>query len=168
MSFAHCNFCGYQVFLHVSTTYSNLDKHVIEEKVYASPLDPQKLMDLVDSMDDRLLTSITKQQFLFQHLRTLAQKRTKLIFIFNIRLLGNTCPNVYSYSKALCEHLLKTECKAHGIPLAIVRPSIVSAAINEPLPGWVDNMNGATGELIKQMSQIFDRSTNTKIIRTLT
>ena len=69
--------------------------------------------------------------------------------MFDARLLGK-CSNVYSYSKALCEQLLKTECEAHGIPLAIVRPSIVSAAINEPFPGWVDDFNGATGEFDRE------------------
>ena len=32
------------------------------------------------------------------------------------------------------------------IPLAIVRPSIVTAARQEPIPGWVDNLNGPTGK----------------------
>ncbi len=32
-----------------------------------------------------------------------------------------------------------------GIPLAIVRPTIVTAAMKEPIPGWVDNLNGPTG-----------------------
>ncbi|KAF4523936.1 hypothetical protein B566_EDAN011190 [Ephemera danica] len=32
-----------------------------------------------------------------------------------------------------------------GLPVAIVRPSIVTAAWKEPLPGWVDNLNGPTG-----------------------
>ena len=35
-----------------------------------------------------------------------------------------------------------------GIPLAIVRPTIVTAAMKEPLPGWVDNLNGPTGNLV--------------------
>ena len=34
----------------------------------------------------------------------------------------------------------------HGdIPLAIVRPSTVTAALKEPMPGWIDNINGPTG-----------------------
>ena len=33
-----------------------------------------------------------------------------------------------------------------GIPMAIVRPSIVTAALQEPMPGWVDNLNGPTGD----------------------
>jgi fatty acyl-CoA reductase len=52
-------------------------------------------------------------------------------------------PNTYTYTKALAEHLLMEECG--GIPLAIVRPTIVTAAMKEPIPGWVDNLNGPTG-----------------------
>ena len=29
--------------------------------------------------------------------------------------------------------------------MAIVRPTIVTAALKEPIPGWVDNLNGPTG-----------------------
>jgi len=47
------------------------------------------------------------------------------------KLLGNL-PNTYTYTKNLAEHLLITE--AEGMPVAIVRPSIVSAAWREPIP----------------------------------
>ena len=60
------------------------------------------------------------------------------------------CPNTYTYTKALAEQLLERECG--DIPLAIVRPSIVTAALKEPLPGWIDNLNGPTG---KDQSLVF-------------
>lgn len=50
-----------QAFVHVSTTYNNMENEKVEEKVYPSSLDPEKLMDLVDCMDDHLLASITTQ-----------------------------------------------------------------------------------------------------------
>ena len=53
------------------------------------------------------------------------------------------CPNTYNFTKAIAEKLLEEE---HGeIPTAIVRPSIVTASLKEPMPGWVDNINGPTG-----------------------
>jgi len=55
------------------------------------------------------------------------------------------CPNTYTYTKALAEEILERECGT--VPLAIVRPSIVTAALKEPIPGWVDNLNGATGTI---------------------
>ena len=42
--------------------------------------------------------------------------------------------------QALAESLLERE--GLGLPLAIMRPSIVSASYKEPYPGWVDNFNG--------------------------
>lgn len=31
------------------------------------------------------------------------------------------------------------------LPVCIVRPSIVTAAVNEPYSGWIDNVYGITG-----------------------
>jgi nucleoside-diphosphate-sugar epimerase len=64
-------------------------------------------------------------------------------FLDSVRLVGKR-PNTYTYTKALAEHLLLEECGS--IPLAIVRPTIVTAALREPIPGWVDNLNGPTGK----------------------
>jgi fatty acyl-CoA reductase len=33
------------------------------------------------------------------------------------------------------------------LPIVIVRPSIIACALHEPSPGWIDNLNGATGIL---------------------
>ena len=69
--------------------------------------------------------------------------QTILIWLlWSSRLVGKR-PNTYTYTKALAEHLLLEECGS--IPLAIVRPTIVTAAMKEPIPGWVDNLNGPTG-----------------------
>jgi len=61
------------------------------------------------------------------------------------KLVGDR-PNTYTYTKALAENLLIEECG--DLPVAIVRPSIVTAAWNEPLRGWVDNFNGPTGLIL--------------------
>ena len=55
---------------------------------------------------------------------------------------------MYAYTKALGEQLLQKLCTADGIPLVIVRPSTVTAAMREPLPGWIDNLNGPSGMYI--------------------
>lgn len=62
--------------------------------------------------------------------------------ILQVRLVGSY-PNTYTYTKQLAEQILEQECGA--VPLAIVRPSIVTAALREPFPGWIDNLNGPTG-----------------------
>lgn len=49
-------------------------------------------------------------------------------------------PNTYTLTKALAEHLLLAE--GDGLPLAIVRPSIISATWRRPFPGWIDSPAG--------------------------
>jgi nucleoside-diphosphate-sugar epimerase len=46
-------------------------------------------------------------------------------------------PNTYTLTKCLTEHLLSE--RRAGIPLTIVRPSIISASLERPLPGWLDS-----------------------------
>ncbi|XP_046651738.1 putative fatty acyl-CoA reductase CG5065 isoform X2 [Daphnia pulicaria] len=106
-------------FVHVSTAFNNLDREKIKEEVYYNPnVNPVKLIEYLDGLGDETLKNMTPE------------------------LVGE-CPNTYVYTKGLAEQLLET--KRGSVPLAIVRPSIVTAAESEPFPGWVDNMNGATG-----------------------
>jgi len=107
-----------EAFIHVSTAYANCDKEEILEKIYTPAVEPRKLIECVDWLQDDILHGITKQ------------------------LIGGM-PNTYAYTKGLTEYMLQEECGA--IPLAIVRPSIVTAALQEPIPGWIDNLNGPTG-----------------------
>lgn len=108
-----------QALVHVSTAFNNLDREELDEVIYSSnTIDTVKLIELIDCLDDGTVRAITKE------------------------LVGQ-CPNTYTYTKALAEQLLEKECG--DIPLAIVRPSIVTAAAKEPLPGWIDNLNGPTG-----------------------
>jgi fatty acyl-CoA reductase len=54
------------------------------------------------------------------------------------RLLAETGhPNTYTLTKCLAEHL--TVRRAGDLPVAIVRPSIVSACRAHPEPGWIDS-----------------------------
>ena len=53
-------------------------------------------------------------------------------------------PNTYTFTKAVAEQLFD---KAHGLPVAIIRPSIVVASWEYPMKGWIDNYNGPTGLL---------------------
>jgi len=107
-----------EALVHVSTAFNNLDQDEIREEIYNGTTDPQILIDMIDGLDEELIRNITTQ------------------------LVGN-CPNTYTYTKALAEQMLFKE--SGDIPLAIVRPSIVTAARQEPIPGWVDNLNGPTG-----------------------
>ena len=49
-------------------------------------------------------------------------------------------PNTYTLTKAIAEHLLLA--RQGNVPLAIVRPSIISASRQHPFPGWIDSTSG--------------------------
>lgn len=55
------------------------------------------------------------------------------------RLMAETGhPNTYTLTKCLAEHLLVEA--AGEVPLTIARPSVVSAAWQHPVPGWIDSI----------------------------
>uniref|UniRef100_A0A8D0BLD0 Fatty acyl-CoA reductase n=1 Tax=Salvator merianae TaxID=96440 RepID=A0A8D0BLD0_SALMN len=110
-----------EAFIHLSTAYANCNRRYIEEVVYPPPVEPKKLFDLVEWMDESLIKEITP----------------KLI---------RDWPNTYTFTKALTEYLVQQE--KGNLNAAIIRPSIVGASWQEPFPGWVDNFNGTSGLLI--------------------
>ena len=48
-------------------------------------------------------------------------------------------PNTYTFTKALAENILESE--GAGLPISIIRPSIVAAAWRDPVPGGQDWKN---------------------------
>ncbi|XP_006895133.1 PREDICTED: fatty acyl-CoA reductase 2 [Elephantulus edwardii] len=110
-----------EAFIHMSTAYSNCNLKHIDEVIYACPVEPKKIIDSMEWLDDSIIEEITP------------------------KLIGDL-PNTYVYTKALAEMLLQQE--KGNINMAIIRPSIVGASWQEPFPGWVDNINGPTGLII--------------------
>ncbi|KAG7214096.1 hypothetical protein KM043_001455 [Ampulex compressa] len=108
--------------IHVSTAYSNADRKEIKESVYATKVKPYTLIDMCENLDDETMSVIEK------------------------RLLGKH-PNTYTLTKNLAEQIILL--KGSELPIAIVRPSIVCAAYQEPFPGWVDNVCGITGIMME-------------------
>ncbi|XP_011495398.1 PREDICTED: putative fatty acyl-CoA reductase CG5065 [Ceratosolen solmsi marchali] len=109
--------------IHVSTAYSNADLRDIQEMVYSTKVKPQTVMNMCENLDDETMAVLEK------------------------KLMGNH-PNTYTLTKSLAEQVILT--KGVGLPaVAIVRPSIVCAAIQDPYPGWVDNVSGITGMLME-------------------
>ncbi|XP_068622040.1 putative fatty acyl-CoA reductase CG5065 [Battus philenor] len=110
-----------EAFVHLSTAYCRCELDVLEEKLYPAMHKPERIMDIVQWMDDKTLNYLEP-------------------------ILIASEPNTYSYTKAITENLVAEY--QTKFPIAIGRPSIVTSAWKEPLPGWVDNMNGPTGILI--------------------
>ena len=104
----------------VSTAYCNCNLAHIEEKIYEASGNPRGMVELCKWMDPEIINSpeVTR------------------------KMIGDR-PNTYTYTKALAESLLASE--SVGLPVAVMRPSIVAASWKEPRPGWVDNYNGPSG-----------------------
>jgi len=111
-----------QLFVHISTSYCHLQEKVLYEKAYPPPTDPNKIIRACELLEEDLIEKISK------------------------KILGHF-PNSYAYTKCLSEGLV-VEAMESGIPIIILRPSIVIPIWIEPLPGWTDNINGPTGLLI--------------------
>nr|KAF6452325.1 fatty acyl-CoA reductase 2 [Molossus molossus] len=110
-----------KAFIHLSTAFSNCNLKHIDEVVYPCPVEPKKIIDSMEWLDDAIIDEITP------------------------KLIGDW-PNTYTYSKALGETVVHQE--SGRLNTAIVRPSIVGATWQEPFPGWVDNTNGPSGLII--------------------
>ncbi|CAH1256360.1 FAR1 [Branchiostoma lanceolatum] len=152
-----------EAFIHVSTAYAYCNRQFIEEIVYPPRVHPQKLLDCIEWMDDDMVSTITPD-LVRDHPNTwMDDDMVSTITPDLVRDHPNTWmdddmvstitpdlvrdhPNTYTFSKGIAENLL-LEQRGH-VPLAIIRPSIVTATWREPLPGWVDNFNGPTGIFI--------------------
>lgn len=107
--------------IHVSTAYSFCNRKEIDEIVYSEHLTAQQVIEASQWMDEDLLDCIVPK-------------------------LLNGRPTTYHYTKALAENLLLEQ--GENLPIAIVRPSIVSATWQEPIPGWIDNLNGPSAFIV--------------------
>lgn len=105
-----------EVFVHVSTAYSQSKYRVLEEKSYPTSIEPEIMMQIASNLPEDIVELIKP------------------------KVLGEL-PNTYTYSKSLSELMVHRS----GLPAGIARPSIVGPSYKEPLAGWVDNMNGPTG-----------------------
>ena len=108
-----------KAFVHISSAYVNSALSEADEHVYPAPFDVNELLRLVEKLDDASLIAETPN-ILKDH------------------------PNSYTFTKHLAEH----EVKNGRIPAAIVRPSMITAAWKEPVPGWTVSKNGPQGFLM--------------------
>lgn len=110
-----------QAFVHLSTAFCHVDQEELGERVYDAPDDPDDVIRLVQWLDEEAINLITPK-IIAPH------------------------PNTYTYTKRLAEKLVADEFP--NMPVVIARPSIVLPALRDPMPGWVDNLNGPVGLVI--------------------
>ncbi|KAL1132366.1 hypothetical protein AAG570_010321 [Ranatra chinensis] len=106
---------------HVSTAFSHCSRKEIDEIFYDAPISPDNLIALVNSLDDKQLIALTPS------------------------ILRNW-PNTYAFTKAVAEQVIRDE--TGDLPIAMFRPSIIMGAMEEPEPGWTDNLYGPTGVIV--------------------
>ncbi|KAG8194839.1 hypothetical protein JTE90_017275 [Oedothorax gibbosus] len=104
--------------VHVSTAFSFCNQPVIGEEIYTERTGPLPVLDALKWMTPDQLKHFAAY-------------------------LTEGRPSLYHASKALAEILI-SEVK-DDLPIIIVRPSIVTASMSEPFPGWIDNYNGPSG-----------------------
>ncbi|TRY64151.1 hypothetical protein TCAL_04001 [Tigriopus californicus] len=117
------NMVKLRAFIHVSTAYCNCHTSKIDESVLFAPPKAQDIIEMCETGDHEVLNSPEK----------------------TLEIIGDR-PNSYTFTKAKAEELVLEAFEK--IPTVVVRPSIVVAALQEPFPGWIDNMNGPTGMVV--------------------
>lgn len=110
-----------KVLCHVSSTYANCDKPVVEEIYYPFNVDWKKTIEIAETIDNHLLKTLTS------------------------KYIGSV-PNTYIFSKRLAEAVVNDY--SSRIPCTVTRLSIVIASLDDPIPGWMDNFNGPVGMMI--------------------
>ncbi|KAL4711202.1 hypothetical protein ACJJTC_019043 [Scirpophaga incertulas] len=118
--------------VHVSTAYSNAPRSHIEEMVYPPPYDPDSIIRCTKMLPRETMDVIADS-------------------------LQGEHPNPYTLTKALAESIVYNHT---NLPVCIMLKILmlssflitVTAALQEPFPGWIDNVYGVTG-LIMEISR---------------
>lgn len=108
-------------FVHVSTAYAYCQQDQAEEKVYDMKVSPNRMLELAEWLDCESLDTVKES-------------------VFEGR------PNTYTFTKALAEQYIREN--RGGLPVAIARPSIVTATWKGAAPGWIDSYNGPGGMVL--------------------
>lgn len=109
--------------LHLSTAFCNCDQDIMKEEVYEWPQKPLEFIRSAKWMSEEAM-HIVGQNMMGPH------------------------PNTYTFTKRLAEMLVRDEYEENNLNVCIVRPSIVTPAWKDPLPGWVDSLNGPIGIMV--------------------
>ena len=90
-------FKNLQIFIYLSTAFSNCPRKIVEEKFYVPPINPETMIKIVEDLDDKSMNTFTE----------------KVI---------DPWPNTYAFTKALAEELVRQY--SEKMPMVVIRPSI--------------------------------------------
>ncbi|EAT41108.1 AAEL007220-PA [Aedes aegypti] len=110
------------VFIYVSTAFSQCNRDSIEERFYPAKFDPYKLIELVENQADEVSFEVMGKKIIEQW------------------------PNTYAFTKSLAEEVVRRY--TDKMPIAVIRPSIVTTTYSDPIPGWTDNIYGFNGVVV--------------------
>ncbi|XP_039282880.1 fatty acyl-CoA reductase wat [Nilaparvata lugens] len=110
-----------KAFIHISTAYANCQIKEIEERIYAPPIDGDKMIQLTECLPEQIINKCTED-------------------------IINGWPNTYAFTKQVAEDVVRMYGKS--LPSVIFRPAIVVGSCAEPVPGWIDNVYGPTGVVV--------------------
>jgi long-chain acyl-CoA synthetase len=139
--------CGNIPFLHVSTCYVSgrvpLDSDEVDvpESLYQAPMSrpTEETLDLegtIEAIKDRCKE--ISQNGNGSSSRSL---RDRLVQAGMEEARDRGWNDVYTFTKFLGEQVLSRD--RGGVPLTILRPSIIEGAVQEPAPGWIDGLRMA-------------------------
>ncbi|KAK4873201.1 hypothetical protein RN001_015230 [Aquatica leii] len=100
-----------QTFVYVSSAFAQCNKYTVEETMYENELNGENMLMLLKMFDGKRLNEMSP-------------------------IILNDFPNPYTATKSLAEDLIRRT--AGDLPIAVVRPTIITPALEEPLPGWTN------------------------------
>ncbi|OAD52261.1 Fatty acyl-CoA reductase 1 [Eufriesea mexicana] len=106
-------------FVYVSTAYSHHYNQTIEEKFYPPPADLKLIKDLIRA-DEENAAGVTEEV---------------------VQSMVDKWINIYSFTKATTEDLVRNFARKTSLPCIVYRPSVVVGTYKEPIP-WIGNKNG--------------------------
>uniref|UniRef100_D3TNR4 Fatty acyl-CoA reductase n=1 Tax=Glossina morsitans morsitans TaxID=37546 RepID=D3TNR4_GLOMM len=118
-------------FVQVSTLYANVDQIHIKEQMRSTKCDWRTTIKLAETLDGKTLDILFKKY-------------------------SSNHPNTYTLAKSLGEQIVNDY--RNKLPVIIYRVAQMVNSIEEPLPGWLDNMNGPAALFLAGfigMGQIF-------------
>ncbi|XP_023248513.1 fatty acyl-CoA reductase 1 [Copidosoma floridanum] len=116
-----------KVFVLVSSAYSHCPERVVEEKFYRSPADLKTVDDMI-AADTETKPGLTKE---------------------SLRMLLGHWPNIFTFTKATAEELVRQCAGRASFACCVFRPSVVISSYKEPTPGYCDSKNGPADFFIK-------------------
>ncbi len=114
--------------LELTQDCSRLEKFVYISTAYVSPFPGEDV-----PIEEKLAPLPERATDIYNSILDGSHSEAELLSISGHR-------NTYTLTKSIAEHLL-TE-RRGDVPLAIVRPSIISASLQHPFPGWIDSTAG--------------------------